>query len=311
MAINKAMLSLLKAISYVDIDVKKNYKVNRLATKVLHPSIKLLYQMWDHKVVAKDGYEIPVRIFLPKQSRTNDVILYFHGGGWVTGDIESYSQTCSTLADTTGRRVVSVDYRLAPEYPFPYAPEDCYLVTRELFLNKGLLHTENSDIILMGDSAGGNLAAVVSLMAADRGEFLVQKQVLIYPSTYHDHTLNAKFPSIRENGTDYLLTSKRICDYMELYIQNPQDLQNPYFAPLLRENLSGQPKTLVITAEFDPLRDEGEAYGKKLRAFGNEVEIHRIPDSLHGFFTLPLKFTAVEDCYQKINDFLDGAIYEK
>lgn len=310
MAINKVMLSAIKALSYVDIDVKKNYKVNRIANKVMHPSIKLLYQIWDHTVNA-DGYEIPVRIFMPKIKRSNEVIIFFHGGGWVTGDIESYTSTCALLAENTGRRVISVDYRLAPEYPFPYAPEDCYLVTRELFLHQTLFNVTDDDIILMGDSAGGNLAAVVSLMAAERGEFQIKKQVLIYPATYSDHTDQSPYSSIVENGTDYLLTSKRICDYEDLYIPNPEDRINPYYAPLLASDVSGQPKTLILSAEFDPLRDEGEAYGQKLKEAGCDVTICRIPDALHGFFTLPAQFPVVEDSYQILNSFLDGVHHEE
>ncbi|MEI6100973.1 MAG: alpha/beta hydrolase, partial [Eubacteriales bacterium] len=232
--------------------------------------------------------------------------LFFHGGGWVSGNIVSYTKTCTELAKQTGRRVLSVDYRRAPEYPFPCAAEDCYQITRELFLHSKPLESTDDSIILMGDSAGGNLAAAVSLMAADRGEFKVQKQILIYPSTFNDHSKTSPFPSINENGNDFLLTSKKICDYQDLYIQNQEDLTNPYFAPLLSNHLENQPNTLLITAEFDPLRDEGEEYGKKLRRFGNNITIHRMKDALHGFFSLPYPFYQVKQCYEWINKFLDG-----
>lgn len=305
MAINPFMRAALKALSYTEIDVKKNFRADRIINNIMHPSLKLLYDMWDHKIMV-GGYELPVRCFSPKQPRSQEVILFFHGGGWVSGNIESYTKTCADLAAQTGRRVLCVDYRLAPEYPFPFATEDCYLVVRELFLHSTPLETAGDRIILMGDSAGGNLAAVVSLMAADRGEFRVKKQILLYPSTYNDHSETSPFPSITENGKDFLLTSKKICDYQDLYIQNEEYLSNPYFAPLLSDHLENQPKTLLITAENDPLRDEGEAYGEKLREFGNDVITYRIKDALHGFFSLPLHFTHVKQCYQRINEFLDG-----
>lgn len=161
-------------------------------------------------------------------------------------------------------------------------------------------------ITLIGDSAGGNLAAVVSLMARDRGEFFPRQQILLYPATNNDHTENSPFESVRTNGKGYLLTSKRMVDYMALYRSSDEDLQNPYYAPILCSDLSDQPRTLIITAEFDPLRDEGEAYGEKLREFGNDVEIHRIHDALHGFMSLSPGFKPVKRTYRYINDFLSG-----
>ena len=131
-----------------------------------------------------------------------------------------------------------------------------------------------------------------------------KRQILLYPAVNNNHTPEgSQFDSIRENGTDYLLTSKRVCEYMELYRSSEEDLQSPYFAPLLGE-LSHQPDTLIITAEYDPLRDEGEEYGRRLKAAGNRVEIHRIPDALHGFFSLPPNFSQVKSCYEIISRFL-------
>lgn len=304
MAINKAMRAALKALSYPDIDIKKTYKVERQIIAITSKHLrKPPYRAWDHKVSCGD-HEIPVRIFSCSDSLWHPVLLFFHGGGWVTGNIDSYDKVCSHMAKITNHVVVSVDYRLAPEHPFPAALEDCYTVAREIFLNHNLLQTKQKQITLIGDSAGGNLAAAVSLLARDRGEFLPSSQILIYPATNNDHSENAPFPSIRENGTDYLLTSKRVCDFMELYQSSKQDLTNPYFAPLLAKDFSHQPHTLLITAEYCPLRDEGEAYGKKLRQAGNLVEIHRIPDSLHGFFSLPPRFVHVKKTYEIINRFL-------
>jgi len=306
MAINKAMRIALKALSYPDLDVKKNYKLHRQVKTVVNAYFKPRYSIWDHKISGLD-HDIPVRIFLPpddSDDARHRVFIFFHGGGWVIGNIDSYSNVCANMAGHTGALVVSVDYRLAPEYRFPCALEDCYTVTREIFLDTALFDVETENIILIGDSAGANLAAAVSLLARDRGEFNVSKQILIYPATNNDHSDETGFPSIREFGKDYLLTSKRIRDYMELYISSEEDLNSPYLAPLIADDLSNQPKTLIITAEYDPLRDEGEAYGRKLSEYGNSVDVYRLKDALHGFFSLPKHFVHVKKSYELINKFL-------
>lgn len=304
MAINKTMLAALRAISYMDIDIKKTYKAQRELEK-LRSKLYVkppAYRIWDHEVASGDR-KVPVRIFTPPDGTPDRTMIFFHGGGWVTGNIDTYDRVCVIMAKQTGHTVVSVDYSLAPESKFPAAPEDCYAVTREIM--KGhLLGADPEQVTLIGDSAGGNLAAVVSLMARDRGELLPRRQILVYPSTGNDHTIDSEFDSIRENGTDYLLTVQRICDFLELYTSSEEDYQNPYFAPLLAKDLTAQPDTLIITAEFCPLRDEGEAYGKKLRAAGNYVRIHRVEDSLHGFFSLPERFAHVQEAYQVIHEFL-------
>jgi len=305
MGINKFMMAALKALSYAEPDILTNFQANRALSNIVNPPIvtKPLYEVWDYQIKSED-YNIPIRIFEPKKPKNSDIILFFHGGGWVIGNINSYTRVCAMLANKTSRRVFSVDYRLAPEFPFPYAVEDCYRAAEELTLYKNLVDPGNARIILMGDSAGGNIAAAVSLLARDRGMFHIEKQILLYPSTYNDHSENSPFESIRENGRDYLLTSKRICDYIELYIKDPRDFYSPYFAPLLAEDLSNQPETLIITAEYDPLRDEGEAYGLKLKEHGNKVQVYRMKNGLHGFFSLPITFVHVKRSMELINNFL-------
>ena len=295
----------LKFISTNNINLKKNYKRYRRLINFFNPHIEPIYKMLDHKIYAEDR-EIPVRLFIPEKANSSKVIIFFHGGGWVTGNIDSYSNVCSLMANQTGHRVISVDYRLAPEYPFPAGLMDCYKVVSEIFLNSHILNANNEDITIVGDSAGGNLASAVSLMARDRGGFLPSKQILIYPASYYDHGPGSPYPSVVENGTDYLMTSERIQDYMDLYVPNEEDRENPYVAPLLADNLKNQPDTLVITAEFDPLRDEGEAYGKRLKEDGNNVIIHRVKDEIHGFFSNPLRKDTVNDLYEIINNFLNN-----
>lgn len=306
MAINKMMRAALTILSYPEIDIKKVYPLERELVKIASRRLKKpsLYRIWEHRVV-RDGREIPVRIFTPGEHNSHHVLLFFHGGGWVTGSIDSYDGVCADMASETGWIVVSVDYGLAPEHRFPEGLEDCYAVTREIFMDDELLGTKAKEIVLIGDSAGGNMAAAVSLMARDRGEFLPARQILIYPATGNDYSEASPFPSVKENGSGYLLTTKRIRDFLELYCSSEADLRNPYLAPLLARDLSHQPDTLVITAEYCPLRDEGEEYGRLLQGAGNRVIIFRMPDALHGFFCLPTSFSQVRKAYELINQFLE------
>lgn len=309
MAMNRVRRMALKALT-LPIDLKKNYKLHRKIIIAAHPYIKTLYHLLDKKITF-EGREIPVRIFTPDKKREFKVLVFFHGGGWVAGNIDSYSHICANMANRTGYMVVSVDYRLAPEYPFPAGVEDCYYATEEIIKNHGLFPEKPEEIILIGDSAGGNLAAAVSLLARDRGEFLPSKQILLYPSAYHDHSESSPFPSVKENGTGYILTSRRLCDYMDLYTKKEEDRFSPYVAPLLAHDLSNQPDTLIITAEYDPLRDEGEAYGMRLMEYGNTVKIKRINGALHGFLSLPKHSPYVISCYESINRFLREEIMDE
>ena len=304
MAINKAMKLALKALSYPDLEISKFYKPMRAAQKMAKGTLSRIYKQLDRKIES-NGREVTVRVYAPTERKSDKVLLFYHGGGWVAESIDTYNTVCLNLAKMTGCRVVSTEYALAPESPFPEGLEDCYAVAKEFFENPALFDTTAQDIILIGDSAGGNLSAAVSLMARDKGEFTVPAQILIYPATNNDHTENSPYKSVIENGTDYLLTSKHICEYMALYASEPEDFNNPYFAPLLSKDFSQQPKTLVITAEYDPLRDEGEDYGKKLEEAGNDVEIHRIPDVLHGFISLDIKHEPVRHTFELISNFID------
>ncbi|MGI5958325.1 MAG: alpha/beta hydrolase [Massiliimalia sp.] len=304
---NKAMRAALKALSYPDIDIKKTYKLHRSVINLSASRFRLIPIFHEDIQIPVDDHTVPVRLFFPTQEKIlkAPVIVFFHGGGWVTGNVNTYNRVCATMAKSTNMPVLSVDYRLAPEHRFPSSLEDCYGVIQNI-LNQGVLSLklQPHELVIAGDSAGGNLAAAVSLLARDRGEFSISNQILIYPATYNDHTEHSPFPSVRENGTDYLLTSRRICDYMELYVSSPKDYQSPYFAPLLAESLRDQPNTLIITAEYDPLRDEGEAYGFALELAGNQVRTVRMPDVLHGFFSLPIHYEPVQQTYDIINEFL-------
>lgn len=320
MPINKAVFAAFRAATRLKPNIKKSYKVRRVAEEVsarlMLPDIRCRIE--DASATMQDGYEVPLRVFTPLDldfslasglKVTEDfrgTIIFFHGGGWVNGTVDFYLDACSTMAVRLERRVVSVDYRRAPEHRFPQAPEDCYEVVRQLYAGILKLKVDPENIVLFGDSAGGNLVAAVSLMAHDRGEFMPKVQMLLYPSTYNDHSPASPFDSIRENGHDYLLTSRDIEGYMELYLSSPQDRVNPYLAPLLAPSLRGQPRTLVITAEYCPLRDEGEVYAYLLAQAGCDMQCFRVLNAVHGYLLYPLVFSIVKDTYCLIKHFLDG-----
>lgn len=311
MAINHTTRMILKALSFDGIEVEASRHLADL--KRLDP-LKIFYKKIDYKIY-NEVYEVPIRIFFPNEKayenagpNQHKMMLFIHGGGWVTESVDNYERICARLADATEQVVVSVDYRLAPEYKFPVGLEDCYAVAKALFTNRFILNVAPEDITLIGDSAGGNLAAALSLMARDRGEFLPRRQILIYPAVCSDYSEDSPFESVRENGTDYLLTAGKMRDYINLYAGSEADKENPYLAPMKASDLSNQPDTLVITAEFDPLRDEGEAYGKRLEEAGNHVEIHRIEDALHGYFALGIKNFHVQESFDHINRFLENEL---
>ena len=212
-------------------------------------------------------------------------LIFFHGGGWVTGNIDTYSELCANIADMTGMTVLSIDYRLAPEFPYPAGLDDCRAAVRQIlnFSQESRLDLDN--FILIGDSAGANLAAAVSLSAVDNNDLYCPRQILIYPATNSDYSENTRFRSVIENGKDYLLTQDKLIDYMDLYAPTPEMKASPYVAPVQASDLSGQPETLIITAEFDPLRDEGEFYGARLAEAGVPVAVYRVKDAVHGFFS--------------------------
>lgn len=293
----------LRALTDAYIIINNNYKLYRTALNVFSPHFKPLYNLLDYKMIV-GGREIPLRIFYPRKDPVPKVLIFFHGGGWIAGNIDTYTRFCTDMAEQTKHTVIAVNYRLAPENPYPAGLEDCYYVTSVLLNDPCLINCAWEDITIIGDSAGGNLAAAVSQLMRDRGERLPCRQILLYPATYFDHSEASPFKSVHENGKGYILTSKRIQEYMDLYIQNEEDKFSPYVAPILAKDLSIQPRTLIITAEYDPLRDEGEAYGMRLKEFNNDVTIYRVLDSLHGFMNLHVKSKAVKKCYEIISEFL-------
>ncbi|MBB5832406.1 alpha/beta hydrolase [Brachybacterium aquaticum] len=290
-------------------DVREDYqrvrKVQRRMAAL--PPARYRTPIWDTVSDGPDGRRVPVRVFAPAERRRDDLLLFFHGGGWVTGDIESYTPACATMADLTGCRVASVDYRLAPEHPFPAGLEDCYGTARRLLEDPGRAGLTDPDrIVLVGDSAGGNLAAATSLLLRESGHRVPSRQILLYPVTHWDHDPETSpFESVRRHGEDYRLTNTEVKDYLELYVPDPARRRHRLVAPLMAEDLTGQPDTLVLSAELDLLCDEGEAYGHALAAAGNRVRVHRLEQALHGVITLPRFARPLKEAYEQINAFLD------
>lgn len=208
MAINKAMRKVLKALSFDGIEVEASRHLANL--KALDP-MRIFHKTIDYKIY-NGTHEIPVRIYLPGEEIEHKypVLLFFHGGGWVTESIDNYERICARMASATNHIVVSVEYRLAPEYPFPTGLEDCYAAAKAVYTNEFILNVHPDDITIIGDSAGGNLAAAVSLLAKERGEFMPRQQILIYPAVNNDYTETSRFPSVHENGKDFLLTAGKM-----------------------------------------------------------------------------------------------------
>jgi len=232
----------------------------------------------DRRIPGPAG-EIPVRVYTPNATAPLPLLVYFHGGGWVLGGLDTHDGVCRALANGAECIVVSVDYRLAPEHKFPAAAEDCYAATRWVAANAAELGGDAQRMAIGGDSAGGNLTAVVALMARDRGGPPLVFQLLIYPVTMAAFDTQ----SYRDNADGYLLTTADMRWFWNHYLDRANDAANPYASPLMG-TLTGLPPALVITAEFDPLRDEGEQYAHRLEEAGVAARISRYDGMIHGFF---------------------------
>nr|WP_263326589.1 alpha/beta hydrolase [Neobacillus sp. Marseille-Q6967] len=248
-----------------------------------------------------DGAEIGLRLYTPKGNGPFPVFVYYHGGGWVLGDLEVIDPILRSVTNSTECLVVSVDYRLAPEYKFPIPAEDCYSATKWVAENISKYNGDPSRIAVGGDSAGGNLAAVVPLMAKDRGGPAIAYQVLLYPVT----DLSFDTQSYIENGKDHYLETPAMHWFKDQYLNNDSEKTHPYAAPLLADDVSGLPPALVITAEYDVLRDEGEAYAARLREAGVSVEQTRYNGQIHGFFWMPVLMDDAKKALEQITNALN------
>ena len=243
----------------------------------------------DQTIPGPDG-EIPIRIY-EEVAEPDATIVYFHGGGFVIGSIQTHDGICRRLAVDSNNRVISVEYRLAPEHPFPAMHEDCFAAT------EWAASSYDGQLLVAGDSAGGNLAAAVAIMATDVGSPAIDRQILIYPtvaSPFHD------FESYPEPGEGYLLTPETMEWFESHLTDSPFHARNAYRSPLLLDELGGLPPATIITAELDPLHDEGEEYANRLAAAGVDVVYEDFDQMVHGFIGFLGQVDAADDALSTI-----------
>jgi acetyl esterase len=255
------------------------------AREVLAPEPALVAETRELSAPGENGAQIPLRLYRGATAASGEpvpALVYFHGGGWVIGDLDTHDSLCRHLANAARCVVVSVDYRLAPEDKFPAAVEDCYAATSWLAEAGGGLGIDSERIAVGGDSAGGNLAAVVCLIARDRGTPKICYQVLLYPAVEcaMTHSSHERF------AEGFLLTRSTMRWFYDHYLRRPGDVADWRASPLRADDLSGLPPALVLTAGNDVLGDEGQAYARRLQEHGVAVEFRHYPDQIHGFLTM-------------------------
>lgn len=230
------------------------------------------------------SHAIPVRLYYPSGKSNLPIVVYYHGGGFVFGTLNEYDLLCAKLAQKASALVVSVDYRLAPEHPYPAPGKDAYHALQWVYQHANTLGGDSTRIAVAGDSAGGNLAAVVSLMARDSGQTIIDYQVLLYPAT---QSIDLTTESHQNFGEDYGLTTAQVDWFIEQYLPNKSERYEAYASPLLADNLSNLPPALIVLAGFDPLKTEGQEYAKKLNAAGVPVILSDYKSMIHGFANIP------------------------
>lgn len=282
MPIDPMLLAVLEAfpMQFDDLGSMTAQEVRALFEQREPPPGEDVASVEDLEVPGPDG-PLPVRVYRPDGAAVPaPVVVFFHGGGWVLGSIATHDATCRGLANRTGAVYVSVDYRLAPEHPYPAAPEDCYAATCWVADHAADLGVDPGRLAVAGDSAGGNLAAVVCQMARDRSGPAIAFQLLIYPVTDLDFD---RWPSMEENADGPLLTREGMDWFARHYVGTLPFTGDPYAAPIRAADLSGLPPAYVATAGHDPLRDEGAGYAEALAAAGVTVGYDNFATMIHGF----------------------------
>lgn len=262
-------------------EARRLYRERRSFTQPVPPEVAAVREL---KAPGPHG-EIPLRLYRPLGSAASDVLpvlVYCHGGGWVIGDLDTHDTLCRELANGSGACVIAVDYRMGPEHRFPAAVDDAIAATQWVHRQAGELRIDPARLAVGGDSAGGNLAAVVAIAARDSGTLPIAFQLLIYPAT--DQRRIA--PSHAANGQGFLLTTETMAYFAGHYIADPAQYLDWRASPLLHDKLAGLPPAFVLTAGHDPLRDEGLAYAQRLSDAGNRATQVCFERQIHGFITM-------------------------
>jgi acetyl esterase len=240
-----------------------------------------VHQVRDLRIPVADG-QLPLRLYRPCDQPRQPALVYFFGGGWTLGQIQTCDGICRTLANAAGCVVIAAGYRLAPEHKFPVAVHDCYDALSWIAEHAGELDIDPDRLAVGGDSAGGNLAAAVTLLARQHGGPPLLAQLLVYPNT----CFGADTASLRDNDDPVMFNRQSVDWYWNHYLATPEDGTDPLASPLLATDHADLPPALVITAEYDPLRDEGEQYAQRLREAGVPTESSRYDGMMHGFFLM-------------------------
>jgi acetyl esterase len=255
-------------------EAMRSSEASQLAAQPKEPVEKV-----EDRTIPLAGRSLPIRVYTPTGEAPYPALVFYHGGGWVLGSIESHDAVCRELANLASCVVVSVEYRLAPEYKFPAAVDDAYESLEWVASHATELGIDKDRIAVGGDSAGGNLATVACLITKERNGPNVVHQLLLYPSTGPA----SDYPSMAENAKGYLLTGEMMGWFQTQYLQSDKDRIHPYLSPILSDNLEGLPPATILTAQYDPLRDVGIAYAEKLQAHGVKVVHKNYEDLIHGF----------------------------
>lgn len=275
--------------------------------RVLAPEPPLVNEIQEMEATGREG-PIPVRYYRPVGALSQEsmpVLVYFHGGGWVIGNLDSHDVVCRRLANAGRCVVVSVDYRMAPEHKFPAAVEDCMAATEWVARSPGPLRIDASRLAVGGDSAGGNLAAAVALMARDAKSPRISAQLLFYPATDFDMSM----PSHKTRGEGYLLTTRTMEWFRDQYFRGAEDGADWRASPLKATDFEGLPPAYVLTAGYDPLCDEGEAYARKLHDAGVTVTMRRYPGQIHGFLNMGKMIRAAGEALDEAGRYLKGTAF--
>lgn len=277
----QVILDLVNASGFGDISGMEPTAVRALMESLSAPSTVEVARVENRTIPGPAG-EIPVRIYAPEADGPVPVLVWYHGGGWVIGSLDTADGICRELVDAAGCVVVSVDYRLAPEHRFPAGLDDAYAAVCWVSEHAAEIGADRSRLAVGGDSAGGHLAAATSMLARDRGGPPISFQLLVYPALEHEFTR----PSMVENAEGYMLTTEAMRWFYRHTLNDPGEGDDPRVSPIRAESLAGLPPAFVVTAEFDPLRDQGIAYAEALADAGVAVTSTTYEGVFHGFYSM-------------------------